>query len=116
MDSAEHVYFKSRQDFENWLEQHHGSVSSVWAVFDKGKNALFGYEDIVEVALCYGWIDSRAGSVDEHRTKLYISRRKVKSAWSESNKIRAGKLIESGKMKGAGFKAIGTAKENGVWD
>jgi uncharacterized protein YdeI (YjbR/CyaY-like superfamily) len=115
MDSAEHVYFKSRKDLRNWLKKYHESFASVWVVFDKGKNDGLSYEDIVEVALCYGWIDSRAGSVDEHRTKLYISKRKAKSSWSESNKIRAGKLVKSGEMKNAGYKAIEAAQENGMW-
>jgi uncharacterized protein YdeI (YjbR/CyaY-like superfamily) len=116
MDQAEHFYAKDRTEWWNWLSHNYQTHTAVWLIFDKGKNKQLTYDDIVEVALCFGWVDSRPGKVDETRTKLYISQRKPKSAWSKSNKVRVAHLIKQELMQPSGLSAIKVAQANGAWD
>jgi len=69
----------------------------------------------VEEALCFGWIDSKVQSMDEMRYKQIFTPRKIRSAWSETNKLRVKNLLEAGLMKPAGMKAIEDAKKSGRW-
>jgi uncharacterized protein YdeI (YjbR/CyaY-like superfamily) len=70
---------------------------------------------MVRVALCFGWIDSIPGKVDELRTKLYFSPRKPGSAWSQSNKVRVEELEDQGLMRPAGQAKVDEAKASGMW-
>ncbi len=115
MDAAE-FYAADRATWRKWLAKNHGTESSVWLIFEKGKNRKLMYEDIVEEALCFGWIDSRIGSVDETKSKVYMSKRRPKSPWSESNKIRVVNLRKLGLMTPAGENAISIAKQNSQWE
>lgn len=85
-------------------------------IYDKGPHRRLPYDAIVEEALCIGWIDSRPGTVNETQSKLYMSRRKPKSAWSKANKERIAKLRAQGLMRPAGEQAVATAQANGAWD
>ncbi len=113
---APEFYAKNRAEWRKWLAKNHSAEKSVWLVYDKGKERQLSYDDIVEEALCFGWVDSVPGKVSETRSKLYISKRKAKSAWSKTNKERVEKLMQSGAMMKAGLEAITLAKENGAWD
>lgn len=73
------------------------------------------YEAAVEEALCFGWIDSTAGRVDEERSKLYFAQRKSGSGWAATNKARVERLLAAGRMAPAGLAAIERAKANGSW-
>jgi uncharacterized protein YdeI (YjbR/CyaY-like superfamily) len=106
-----------RAAWRRWLEANHASMPGVSLVYFKqssGKRSLT-YSDAVEEALCFGWIDSRANTLDDERSTLVFSPRNPKSAWSKINKDRVGKLIEEGSMSEAGLKAIEVAKANGAW-
>lgn len=116
MNDAPHFYASSRKAWRDWLIQNHDQASAVWLVFDKGKDRKMSWEDIVQEALCFGWIDSRPGKVSETQSKIYVSKRKPKSVWSKINKQHTQELIRSGLMTPAGLVAIETAKENGSWD
>jgi uncharacterized protein YdeI (YjbR/CyaY-like superfamily) len=72
---------------------------------DSGKIGV-SLGDVVEEALCFGWIDSKLNVVDEKRFKLLLTPRKPKSIWSKQNKQRAEKLIQQGLMTAAGLKKI----------
>lgn len=74
------------------------------------------WEDIVQEALCFGWVDSKPGKVSDTQSKIYVSRRKPKSAWSKINKEHVDKLIRQDLMTPAGQAAIDEAKRNGAWD
>ncbi len=113
---TDHIRIKNRAQWRDWLNKHHNSLDHVWVIHRKGANRTLSYDDIVEEALCFGWIDSASGKVDESYTKLYLSRRKPKSAWSRSNKLRVKKLEADGVMTDAGRAAIAIAKSNGSWD
>jgi uncharacterized protein YdeI (YjbR/CyaY-like superfamily) len=108
---------KTRKAWRAWLEKHHAASPGVWVVFYKkatGK-ARVSYEDAVEEALCFGWIDSVARGVDDERTALRFSPRKAKSVWSRPNKERVARLVADGLMTPAGLAKIEAAKRDGSW-
>ena len=74
------------------------------------------YEAAVEEALCFGWVDSTGGKVDDERGKLYFAPRKMRSPWAATNKARVARLIADGRMAPAGLAAIERAKANGSWE
>lgn len=113
------VYVPDRAALRAWLERHHASHGAVWLVYDKkptgGARALT-YDAIVEEALCFGWIDSVVGKVDESRARLYFSPRKPGSVWSALNKRRVDALEKAGLMAQPGRAKIMAAKRDGSWD
>lgn len=111
------VHPRSRKEWRKWLEKEHLVSSGVWLVYYKKVTGLrvLSYDEAVEEALCFGWIDSLPGKVDEQRSKLKFTPRKPKSVWSALNKKRVNELIRSDLMKPAGLKAIELAKANGSW-
>jgi uncharacterized protein YdeI (YjbR/CyaY-like superfamily) len=74
------------------------------------------YAEAVEEALCFGWIDSKPGLVDDIKSKLYYSPRNPKSKWSALNKTRVDTLTAQGLIYPAGQKMIDLAKQTGTWD
>ena len=80
-----------------------------------GRAAARPYDEAVEEALCYGWVDSKSRSVDEERTSLWFTPRKPKSSWSASNVARVERLERAGRMRAAGRRAVAEAKEHGRW-
>ena len=118
MDAREHIYFQNRAAWREWLSTNGTQNEAIWLVYDKGKkgNDALNYSAIVEEALCFGWIDSKPGKVDDKQTKIYMSPRKPKSMWSQLNKQRVEELRAAKKMTPAGEKAISMAQSNGSWD
>lgn len=114
----EHVEVTSRAEWRAWLKKHHGRTEGIWLVTYKKVVAEkhLGWDTIVEEALCFGWIDSTARTVDEHRRMLYLSPRKPKSMWSKVNKARVEHLIASKRMAAPGLKVIEAAKASGAWN
>jgi uncharacterized protein YdeI (YjbR/CyaY-like superfamily) len=113
---VESFYAKDRAEWHDWLLNNHNNQQSVWLIYDKGASRTLSYDDIVEEALCFGWIDSIPGKVSDTQTKIYVSKRKPKSVWSKTNKERIEKLLSLGMMHPSGKAAIDTAKANGSWD
>ena len=111
------VYAQSRKDWRLWLDANHDKFNQVWLVlYKKGSSvSSVNYEESVEEALCFGWIDSKPQKRDENCYLLFFSRRKPNSVWSSSNKKRIIKLAEAGLMRPAGIAAVETAKANGSW-
>src|SRR3990167_11057700 len=113
---VQQVYIPDRKTWREWLSQNHDQVKSIWLIYDKqSKGGKLSYDDLVEEALCFGWIDSTLKTVDENRAMVYVCQRKPKSIWAASNKARVEKLIKSGLMTPAGLKSVEIAKENGSW-
>jgi uncharacterized protein YdeI (YjbR/CyaY-like superfamily) len=107
----------TRADWRAWLEKHHATATGVWFVYYKkesGKTRV-SYDDAVEEALCFGWIDSVQRVLDAKRTMLRFSPRKPKSAWSKLNKGRVGRLTRLGLLAPAGLAKIEAAKSDGSW-
>lgn len=114
---VEVFYPESPADWRKWLERNHLSRQSVWLVcYNKksGKKSITWIES-VDVALCFGWIDSKKIKIDDERTHQFFSKRKASSTWSKINKVKVAQLIEKGLMTEAGYKSIAVAKENGSW-
>lgn len=114
-----HSYlFKDRDEWRQWLEEHHDSESEIWLIYYKKhtRKESVRYEEAVEEALCFGWIDSTVKRIDEEQFMQRYTPRKEDSNWSQSNKQRVKKLTELGRMTEAGLKAIEAAKRNGSWD
>jgi uncharacterized protein YdeI (YjbR/CyaY-like superfamily) len=86
-------------------------------VFNKKISGLphVSYDESVEEALCFGWVDSKPGKVDDTRSKLYFAPRKGKSGWSRPNKDRVQRLIKAELMRPAGLEKIEAAKRDGTW-
>jgi len=117
MDQAERLHFEASGEWHAWLREHHARPAGVWLVSWKsrtGKRAI-PYEEAVQEALCYGWIDSTYRSLDEERGMLWYSPRRKGSLWAGSNKARVEKLEVEGRMADAGRAAIEAAKSDGSW-
>lgn len=111
------IRVKSRETWRAWLAKNHGRKESVWLLFHKkhtGKTSI-SYDDAVEEALCFGWIDSLVKRLDEDSYIQKFTPRKKNSAWSPSNKKRVRKLVRQGLMTEAGAAKIAEAKKNGSW-
>ena len=112
------VHPTTAAQWRRWLEKHHGSSGGVWLVSWRthtGK-AKVPYEDAVTEALAFGWIDSKARTLDDDRSVLWFCPRKPTSGWSRPNKRRVERLLAEGRMAPAGQAAIDTAKANGAWE
>jgi uncharacterized protein YdeI (YjbR/CyaY-like superfamily) len=116
--NREDLFFSDRSALRNWLANNFDKEEGVWAVFYKKSTGLsdLSWEAIVEECLCFGWIDSLPGKVDEHRTKIYISPRKANSGWSRRNKELLVDLKKRGLIESPGVAAIDRAKANGSWE
>lgn len=114
---VEIFYPASPTDWRKWLEKNHLSKQAVWLVFfSKSSNKkTISWSEAVDVALCFGWIDSKKIKIDEITSHQFFSKRKPKSTWSKINKEKVQKLIKGGHMTGAGLKSIEIAKQNGSW-
>jgi uncharacterized protein YdeI (YjbR/CyaY-like superfamily) len=112
------VLFEQQQEWEAWLDEHHATSPGVWLRLAKKAADLqsLSYAEALDVALCYGWIDGQKNSYDESSWLQKFTPRGPKSIWSKINRAKAQQLIESGKMKPDGLKAIESAKNDGRWD
>jgi uncharacterized protein YdeI (YjbR/CyaY-like superfamily) len=108
---------RDRAELRAWLEVNHAASPPVRLVIGKKGNSVtrLSYDDAVEEALAFGWIDSTAHRLDADRMAVTFTRRKPGSAWSRSNKERVERLIAEGRMAPAGLAAIEAAKANGSW-
>jgi uncharacterized protein YdeI (YjbR/CyaY-like superfamily) len=108
---------KSRKAWRDWLQKNHAISEGIWFVYYKketGKPRV-NYDEAVEEALCFGWIDSLPRKLDEQRSMLKFTPRKPKSVWSELNKMRVEKLIDEKRMMPPGLEKIERAKKDGSW-
>ncbi len=118
MDQLERISCKNRDEWREWLKENHSRANGIWVVYHKkhtGKPSVY-YNEAVEEALCYGWIDSIVKRIDDERYMQKYTPRNPKSSWSTSNKKRVEKMILEGKMTEAGMRLVNIAKQNGKWD
>jgi uncharacterized protein YdeI (YjbR/CyaY-like superfamily) len=112
------LYIKNREEWRDWLSQNHDKSKGIWLVFYKkhtGKSTL-EYGEVVEEALCFGWIDSIIKKVGDGKYVRKITPRKANSRWSELNKKRVTKLKKQGLMTEAGIGKVKAAKTSGLWN
>ncbi len=103
--------------WRDWLAANHTRAEGVWLITYKktaGKPTI-SYEESVEEALCFGWVDSKGSKLDDERTMLWFAPRKAGSGWSRPNKERVERLIAAGRMTPAGLAKIKAAQADGSW-
>mgnify|MGYP001601170899 CR=1 FL=1 len=117
-DSSEIIAFESARAWESWLAKHHTESSGVWLLIAKKgvDKALITIGEALDVALCYGWIDSqRKGHDDESYLQRYSPRR-PKSPWSQLNVERVDALTKAKRMRARGLAEVAAARADGRWD
>jgi len=112
------VHPKSRVEWRKWLEKNHTRTEGIWFVsYKKGTGKpRVSYEESVEEALCFGWIDSTGNKLDDEQSMVWFVPRKAGTGWSKLNKERIKKLIKAKLMRPAGLAKINAAKKNGSWN
>ncbi|MFE4571202.1 YdeI/OmpD-associated family protein [Paenibacillus chitinolyticus] len=110
--------FENQEAFEIWLESNHETSPGILLQIAK-KNARLvtvSYQEALESALCYGWIDSQKKTFDDQSWLQRFTPRGNRSIWSKVNKDKAEQLIADARMKPGGLRAIEDAKRSGQWD
>lgn len=117
MNEIEVFYPKNLAAWRKWLTKNHLSKQSVWLVLyvKSSEQPSITWSEAVDVALCFGWIDSKKVKIDEETSHQFFSKRKAQSTWSKINKEKVKQLIDSGLMTEAGYESIEIAKQNGSW-
>lgn len=117
-DHYERIHPETRGEWRGWLAENHRDSKGVWLISWKKASgrAPIPYEDAVEEALCFGWVDSLVRGLDEMRAMLLYTPRKPTSNWSRPNKERVERLIAAGLMAPAGQEVVDLAKANGTWN
>jgi|TARA_B100000315_G_C14524723_1_gene563265 uncharacterized protein YdeI (YjbR/CyaY-like superfamily) len=113
------IYMSSRREWREWLSKNHDRQSQgLWLLFYKksADKPTIEYDESVEEALCFGWIDSIIKKIDNERYCRKFTPRKPNSKWSSSNIKRAEKLIEEGRMSESGLERVRDAKRSGLWE
>lgn len=102
------VYFRSQEEFRQWLEENHLTATELVVGFYKVKSRKFNmtWSQSVDQALCFGWIDGIRRSVDDERYCIRFTPRNPGSAWSNVNINKVKELTEKGLMKEAGLEAF----------
>jgi uncharacterized protein YdeI (YjbR/CyaY-like superfamily) len=110
--------FESKKRFADWLAKNHDKSAGAWLKLAKKGTGIpsVTYDEALDVALCYGWIDGQKGSFDDKYWLQKFTPRGAKSIWSKINTEKAERLIASGEMKPSGLKAVEAAKQDGRWD
>ena len=100
MTELEHKYFNNRKSFRNWLEKNHANSPGIWMIYYKkhSDTQCIEYNEALEEALCFGWIDSIIKKVDDDTYVRKFTPRTNISQWSDLNKRTVLSLIEKGKM------------------
>ncbi len=112
------VPFASREAWEAFLEGQHATSQGLWLKLAKKGSGIESvtYDQAVEVALCYGWIDGQVRKFDGDYYLQRFTPRRPRSRWSKVNREKATELIERGEMKAAGLREVERAKADGRWD
>jgi uncharacterized protein YdeI (YjbR/CyaY-like superfamily) len=110
--------FANKKRWSSWLAKEHERSRGVWLQLAKKGSGIpsVTYEEAVDVALCYGWIDGQKKSYDNRYWLQKFTPRGPKSIWSKINTKKAEQLIASGEMQPAGLKAVEAARQDGRWE
>ncbi len=117
IDDRPHLEVATRAELRSWLDTNHAASNGVWLITWKRSSERPGptYDEIVEECLCFGWIDSRPGTLDATRSKRLITPRRRGSGWSAVNKRRVAELEARGALHAAGISVIEAARADGSW-
>ncbi len=118
MEEKDHFYFKNAQEWREWLHENHDAAQRAYLIFYRVGSQMpsMRWEEAVQVAICYGWIDSTVKRLDDERRRQMFTPRKDKSVWSKLNKTYIEKLTADNLMHESGLRKIETAKQNGSWE
>jgi len=117
MDQFQRFEARNRKEWRQWLQENHQTSLGIWLVYYKknSKKTGISYEEAVEEALSFGWIDSILNALDEERFMQVFTPRKPGSIWSKLNRERVKKIIEEGIITSAGLEKIEAAKRDGSY-
>jgi uncharacterized protein YdeI (YjbR/CyaY-like superfamily) len=116
-DTLARIPFSSATDWERWLEDNHASAAGVWIKMAKKQTGVESvrYPEVLESALCFGWIDGRREALDDRYFLQRFTPRRAQSRWSQINREKAERLIADGRMREAGLAEVQRAKADGRW-
>ena len=118
--TADHptVEFADAAAWEAWLEENHATARGAWLRIAKksAPHTTVRYPEVLDVALCFGWIDIQRRPLDELFFLQGFTRRTARSRWSQVNREKAERLIREGRMRSPGLEAIHTAQADGRWE
>lgn len=118
-DSGQEIIsFACKEDFENWMQINYRNTNGIWIRFYKKNSAVesINYDQALEIALCYGWIDGQLKKMDEESYIQKFTPRRPKSIWSKRNVAKAETLIKEGKMQPSGLTEFEKAKADGRFE
>jgi uncharacterized protein YdeI (YjbR/CyaY-like superfamily) len=109
--------FCDGESFEKWLDRQSANAAGAWLKFPKKAAGVPGptKAEVIDAALCYGWIDGQLDKYDDKYWLVRFTPRKARSKWSQVNKTRATQLLAEGRMREAGLAQIEAAKADGRW-
>lgn len=112
------LFFASPAEWEEWLEKNHALSDGIWIKIAKKDAGIESvrYPEVLESALCFGWIDARREALDEHHFLQRLTPRRPRSKWSRINRDTAERLIAQGRMRPAGLTEVERAKADGRWE
>ena len=117
-DDLPKIPFASPAEWEKWLEENHPASEGVWIKMAKKDAGIESvrYPEVLESALCFGWIDGRREALDERYFLQRFTPRRTRSKWSRINRDKAEQLIADGRMRPAGLAEVERAKADGRWE
>lgn len=112
------LLFATPAEFEAWLERHHADPDGIWLkIAKKGvEESSVTYAEALELALCFGWIDSQKRGLDERHFLQRFTPRRPRGRWSKINREKAEALLAAGRVRPAGLAEIDAAKADGRWE
>jgi uncharacterized protein YdeI (YjbR/CyaY-like superfamily) len=116
-DGLPTIHFASPAEWEQWLQDNHAGSQGVWVKIAKKGSGIDSvrYPEVLECALCFGWIDGRREALDELHFLQRFTPRRSRSRWSRINRDAAERLIAEGRMRPAGLAEVERAKADGRW-
>lgn len=116
-DDLPQLPFASQAEWEKWLEENHAVSEGVWIKMAKKDSGIESvrYPEVLESALCFGWIDGRREALDERYFHQRFTPRRSRSKWSRINRDKAERLIAEGRVRPAGLAEVERAKADGRW-
>lgn len=108
MEIGETLLVTTRDEWREWLGKNHGEYKEIWLIYYKKTSGKTGisYEESVEEALCFGWIDGAIKGIDQEMYAGRFTPRRAKSPWSASNRERVARLLRDGRMAEAGLAVL----------
>jgi uncharacterized protein YdeI (YjbR/CyaY-like superfamily) len=117
-DGLARIAFASAAEWEAWLVDNHADSDGVWIEIAKRESGLESvrYPEVLESALCFGWIDGRRQALDDRRFLQRFTPRRRRSRWSRINRDTAERLIAEDRMQAAGLAEVERARDDGRWE